>query len=87
MLHIHLIINLQHLKFTINNFNRYFIKKCRFDIHSFLAYETLSNKQIDMFESFDFVSSQKTRTVEILKSVFDFVELFFFHDDKLCEMS
>ena len=35
-----------------------------------------------MFESFEFVSSQKTRAVEISKFVFDSVELFFLHDDK-----
>ena len=54
----------------------------RFDIHSFLTYETLSNKQIDMFKLFEFVLSEKTRTVEISKSVFDFVESFFLHDDE-----
>ena len=36
-----------------------------------------------MFESFEFVSSQRTRAVEISKSVFDFVELFFLHDDEI----
>ena len=35
-----------------------------------------------MFESFEFVSSQKTRTVEVSKSVFDFVELFFLYNDE-----
>ena len=42
----------------------------------------LSNKQIDMFESFKFISSQKTRAVKISKSVFDSVESFFLHDDE-----
>ena len=36
-----------------------------------------------MFESFEFVSSQRTRAVEISKSVFDFVESFFLHDDEI----
>ena len=36
-----------------------------------------------MFESFEFVSFQKTRTVEVSKSVFDFVESFFLHDDEI----
>ena len=36
-----------------------------------------------MFESFKFVSSQRTRAVEISKSVFDFVESFFLHDDEI----
>ena len=36
-----------------------------------------------MFESFEFVSFQRTRAVEISKSVFDFVELFFLHDDEI----
>ena len=35
-----------------------------------------------MSESFEFVSFQRTRTVEISKSVFDFVESFFLHDDE-----
>ena len=35
-----------------------------------------------MFESFEFVSSQRTRAVKISKSVFDFVESFFLHDDE-----
>ena len=81
--HIHFIINFQYLRLTIDNFNCSFIKKWRFDIHSLLTYKTLSNKQIDMFKSFKFVSSQKTRAVEVSKSVFDFVELFFLHDDEI----
>ena len=36
-----------------------------------------------MFESFEFVSSQKTRAVKVSKSVFDSVELFFLHDDEI----
>ena len=36
-----------------------------------------------MSESFEFVSSQKTRTVEISKFVFDSVESFFLHDDEI----
>ena len=51
-------------------------------MHSFLAYETLSSKQIDMFKSFKFVLSQRTRAVKISKCVFDFVESFFLHDDE-----
>ena len=43
----------------------------------------LSSKSIDMFESFKFVSFQKTRAVEVSKSVFDFVESFFLHDDEI----
>ena len=35
-----------------------------------------------MFESFEFVSFQKTRKVEISKSVFDSVKSFFLHDDE-----
>ena len=35
-----------------------------------------------MFESFEFVSFQKTKTVKVSKSVFNFVELFFLLNDK-----
>ena len=35
-----------------------------------------------MFESSEFVSFQRTRTVEISKSVFNSVESFFLHDDE-----
>ena len=70
------------MKLATDNFNRSFIKKSRFDIHSFLTYETLSSKQIDMFESFEFVLFQRTRAIEISKSVFDSVESFFLHDDE-----
>ena len=51
-------------------------------ILNFLAYETLSNKQIDMFKSSKFVSSQRTRTIEVSKFVFDSFESFFLHDDE-----
>ena len=36
-----------------------------------------------MFKSSEFVSFQRTRTVEVSKSVFDFVESFFLHDDEI----
>ena len=36
-----------------------------------------------MSESFKFVSSQRTRAVEISKSVFDSVKSFFLHDDEI----
>ena len=35
-----------------------------------------------MSESFEFVSSQRTRAVEVSKSVFDSVESFFLHDNE-----
>ena len=35
-----------------------------------------------MFKSFEFVSSQRTRAVEVSKSIFDFVKSFFLHDDE-----